>query len=193
SKAVETLSSAPPRQAQHFAWISGPVRHCCHLVASITVSVLPAALLRCLGAKLLPLQRRLSRHRTVRRFPHQARRTPAGPARVSPVPGPFAPERGPSNHPDGLAFLYRSRRLRDFHAFFGNHDRITRSYCLSGRAAHSPAMAISGRDVIGITRGRRRFLVSTWERHGPRCHSRAVDCFCRYDVLGALRCACSTS
>jgi drug/metabolite transporter (DMT)-like permease len=23
--------------------------------------------------------------------------------------------------------------------------------------------------------------------HRPRCHSRAVDCFCRYDVLGALR------
>ena len=50
-------------------------------------------------------------------------------------------------------------------------------------------MAISSRDVIRITRGRQAFLVSTGSRHGPRCHSRAVDCFCRYDVLGAHRCA----
>src|SRR5438552_15708633 len=91
--------SHPLRKAQHFARIPGSLRHCCHLVASVTVSVLPAALLRCLGTKLLPLQRRLPRRRTVRRFPHLARRSPGRPARFCPLSDPFSPERGPSNCP----------------------------------------------------------------------------------------------
>jgi len=77
---------------QHFSRISGSFRHCHHLVAAITFPILPAALLRCLGAKFLPLQRCLYCDRPLRRFSCSARRRAATrSSRVRSLPDPGSP------------------------------------------------------------------------------------------------------
>src|SRR5207244_13132702 len=92
--------------------------------------ILSAALLRCLGAKFLSLQCRLHRDRTLCRLSHSARRTAVRSSRVRPLSDPSSPKRRPSNHPNDCPLSQRSRRLRHFHPFFGDHDRATCAHFL---------------------------------------------------------------
>src|SRR5207244_12868176 len=151
--------------------------------------ILSAALLRCLGAKFLPLQRRLHRDRTLCRLSHSARQTASRSSRVRPLSDPSSPKRRPSNHPNDCPLLHRSRRLRHFHLFFGDHDRSTCAHFLSGRAPHSSTMAISSRHLAGITRRNSRVLVSTRGYRRARRYSRIVDCLYRDHLLGVLWCS----
>src|SRR5207248_2516331 len=137
---------------QHFSRVSGTFRHRHHLVATIAFPILSAALLRCLGAKFLSLQCRLHRDRTLCRLSHSARRTAVRSSRVRPLSDPSSPKRRPSNHPNDCPLLHRSRRLRHFHLFFGDHDRSTCAHFLSERPPHSSEMPISSRHLAGITR-----------------------------------------
>src|SRR5439155_9446954 len=177
---------------QHFSRVSGTFRHRHHLVATIAFPILSAALLRCLGAKFLSLQCRLHRDRTLCRLSHSARQTAVRSSRVRPLSDPSSPKRRPSNHPNDCPLLQRSRRLRHFHPFFGDHDRATCSHFLPEERHILRQWQFEFGTLLGLL-GAIGVLVSTRGYRRARRYSRIVDCLYRDHLLGALWCPGKTS
>src|SRR5205823_8249036 len=156
------------------------------LVAPFAVSVLPPAILRRLVAKLLPLQRRLSRNCTVRYVPGPPWSATSRFGRLCSLSLTGTAKRGASSDADARPVLHRPGGICHFRPFFGHPDGSVCSRYVSRGTSHSAAMAVPVRNRSWAAWCGWSFLVSAGRKRGPCSRSRHAHRFYSNILLGSV-------